>query len=72
VAETTVKRLLCWGFDSLIKRRDKRINDGGNMSRNKCFFPGSNVLRFICFMHFMFYVLNQFVSYLLTLPRVRY
>jgi hypothetical protein len=29
VAETTVKRFLCAGFDALIKRRHKCINVGG-------------------------------------------
>jgi hypothetical protein len=29
VAETTVKRPLCWGFDALVKQWDKCINVGG-------------------------------------------
>jgi hypothetical protein len=29
VAETTVKRLLCWGFDALVRRLDKYISVGG-------------------------------------------
>jgi transposase len=29
VAETTIKRLLCWRFDALVKRWDKCIEVGG-------------------------------------------
>jgi hypothetical protein len=62
VAETTVKRLLCCGFQCTGKAMDKisvsvLVED---MSRNRCFSPGLNIT---CF---MFY---PFVTYLLTLPR---
>jgi hypothetical protein len=33
VAETTVKRLLCCGFDGLVKRWDKCINIGGYVEK---------------------------------------
>jgi hypothetical protein len=61
VAETTAKRLLCCGFRCTVKAMGQEsvsmlVQD---MSRNKCFFLGSNI---------MFYVLYPFMTYLLTLP----
>jgi hypothetical protein len=56
VAEPTVKTLLCCGF-----RRTGKAMLVEDMSRNKCFF--------FRFEYHMFYVLYQFVTYLLTLPR---
>jgi hypothetical protein len=45
VAETTVKNFNVAGFDALVKRWDKCIDVGEDMSRNKC-FPGSNITCF--------------------------
>jgi hypothetical protein len=47
VAETTVKRLLCAGFDGTSVRMLAE-----NMSRNKCFSrPGSNIICFTLYIH---------------------
>jgi hypothetical protein len=61
VAETTVKRLLCAGFDALVKRWDKCMKVGGGYVEKINVFPR--------FEYHMFYVLYPFVTYLLTLPR---
>jgi hypothetical protein len=50
-----------WGFDAPVKRLDASVSVlMEDMSRNKCFFPGST-----CFC-----VLCPIVTYLLTLPRI--
>jgi hypothetical protein len=59
VAETTVKGFYVAGFDALVKRWDKCINVGGGCREINA-FSGSNIV---------FYVLYQFMNYLLTLPR---
>jgi hypothetical protein len=49
VAETTVKRILCCGVSTLVKRWDKCINVSGGYVKKWIFFNGriSHVLRFI-------------------------
>jgi hypothetical protein len=47
------------GFDALVKQWGKCISVGGGYVEKKIFFPSSNI---------MFYVLYQFVTYLLALP----
>jgi hypothetical protein len=51
------------GFDALVKRWDKCINVAGGYVEKEMFFPGSNLT--------FFYVLWPFVTYLLTLPRIK-
>jgi hypothetical protein len=52
VAETTVRRLLCFRFQCTDKSMEQVLVE--DMSRNKCFFQGSNIV---------FYILYSFVTY---------
>jgi hypothetical protein len=47
----TVRRLLCCGFDALVKRWDKCINVAGGYVEKQMFFPGSNITRFTFYIH---------------------
>jgi hypothetical protein len=49
VAETTAKRLLCCGFRCTGKAMGQVLLE--DMLRNKCFFPGSNIMCFIFYIH---------------------
>jgi hypothetical protein len=61
VAGTTVKTLLCAAcFDALVKRWDK------------CISVGREINVFPRFQYCMFYFLYPIVTYLQTLPRIRY
>jgi hypothetical protein len=51
------KELYAAGFDALVKRWDKHMNVCGYVKEKKMFFPGLNIT---------FYILCQFVIYLLT------
>jgi hypothetical protein len=64
VAETTVKNLLCYCFRRTGKAMGQVYQYWWRICREICFF-----LWFQCH---IFYVLYPFVTYLLTLPRIRY
>jgi hypothetical protein len=49
VAETTAKRLCASDFDALVKRWDKCIGVGEDMSRNKCCFFQVRISHFLRF-----------------------
>jgi hypothetical protein len=50
VAETTVKRRLCCGIDTLVKQWDKCLDVGGYVE-NLMFFPISNITFFTLYIH---------------------
>jgi hypothetical protein len=63
VAETTVKRLLCCGFRHIAKAMGQVYQCWWRICQEVNVFPS--------FEYHMFYVLYPFVTYLLTLPRIR-
>jgi hypothetical protein len=51
VAETTFKNFYAAGFDALVKRWDKLINDGGGYAEKQIFFSVSNITYFTFYIH---------------------
>jgi hypothetical protein len=52
VAETTIKRLLCWGFDAQVKRWDKCIDVDGGYVEKLIFLSVANIACFTFCIHF--------------------